>query len=123
MKTRIIDLFNKVANEEEVPRLIKHDGIVWEFDDKYNDYRNEGKWLFISCLDSYKNTKDCLNAEVKIMGEDKEMEKGIKPFEEYWEEVEVVGCDKDEAKKVYLDRLSKIVIELTEELNELKKGK
>jgi hypothetical protein len=64
-----------------------------------------------------------LDKEVEIIEEDKEIEKGIKPFEEYLEEVKVAGCDLYEAKKVYLDRLSKIVIELTEAVNELKKGK
>jgi len=53
-------------------------------------------------------------------GEDKDIEKGIKSFKEYWEEVNTVGCDLYEAKLEYFDRLSKITIELIDEVNKLK---
>ena len=126
MKTiKVIDLLNKIANGEEVPRKIKYDGITYTIgwsdymgDEPITDYYNHelyGSW--------FSGTEMTLDKEVEIIEEDKEIEKGIKPFEEYLEEVKVAGCDLYEAKKVYLDRLSKIVIELTEAVNELKKGK
>lgn len=75
MKTiKIIDLINKIENEEEVPKKIKHNGIIWEFDKKYNDYRNYGTWFFIEGMGSDKNFKDFLNYEVEIIEEEKDIE-------------------------------------------------
>lgn len=34
----LIDLLNKIANEEEVPEKIRCFGIIWEFDKNENNY-------------------------------------------------------------------------------------
>lgn len=116
---KVIDLLNKRKNNEKMPKKIRFRNMEFYLANDYEAYNinyiyeneNEEYWLdFLG-----------MNTEIEIIEEDKEIKKGIKPFEEYLEEVKFVGCDEDEAKKVYLDRLSKIVIELTESVNELKK--
>lgn len=119
---KVIDLLNDLFDYRELqpdklPKKIRFNNEEFIF--KSNSYYNEND---INIMAYVNHTLD-LRVEVEIIEEDKEMEKGIKPFEEYWEEIEAVGCDTVEAKNVYLDRLSKLVIELREAVNELKKGK
>lgn len=71
---KIIDLLNKIANGEEVPKKIKHH---WEYEYKFDELRNEycymdnknrrfdEEWLVMSMI------KD----EVEIIEEEKDMEK------------------------------------------------
>ena len=127
---KVIDLLNKIANGE-ITKLhkFKWNGEVWEEYSKFEEINNEKSYKQhrqngISFMRfEYICDASNFNKEIEIIEEDKEMEKGIKPFGEYWEEIEMAGCDTNEAKIVYLDRLSKLVIELREAVNELKKGK
>lgn len=62
---RIIDLINKIANEENVPAKVKYDGEIYEYDEtdcnEIGRYCKEnGSWLFD---DAY------LNDEVEIVDE------------------------------------------------------
>ena len=79
MKTiKIIDLLNKIANEEKIPKEIKILSNNEEFElDKYiNDYKGKnGYFLFGECLASTLNIKRFLNDEVEIIEEEKEIEK------------------------------------------------
>lgn len=140
---KVVDIINKIANDENMPRKIMYEGEVFEYRRDLDDYE---------CYDEINDHYDYLlenpfgkaysefyNDEIGIVKEkaekklyelcktmyeeDKEIEKGLKPFGEYWEEINIVGCDLKEAQEVYLDRLSKIVIELVIAVNELKKGK
>ncbi len=77
---KIIDLLNKIANNENVPKKIKINNIIYEyrgddylFEDTNND--NHEYWLFsngytdkIEWLDSF------LNIEVEIIEEEKKIE-------------------------------------------------
>ena len=121
---RVIDLLNKIANGEEVPEKIKFSDKIFEW---YNWSEDIYDYVWSGCEGLLNGGEydlfAILDKEVEIIEEDKEMEKGIKPFGEYWEEIKMAGCDMYEAKIVYLDRLSKLVIELREAINELKKGK
>lgn len=80
MKTiKIIDLFNKIVNGEEVPLRIKWDGDTWKFKEQFNDYLNETEeekeYLFYTGFDNYADAKRFLNCEVEIIEEEKEIEK------------------------------------------------
>ncbi len=122
---KVIDLLNKIANGEEAPKKIKVGELEFEkyIESPTIDYRLEkgNTFLFQEYVHIFGEIS--LNDEIEIIEEDKEMEKSIKPFKEYWEDVNIVGCDLEEAQEVYLDRLSKIVIELANAVNELKKDK
>ena len=77
MKTiKIIDLFNKIVNGEEVPLRIKWDGDTWKFKEQFNDYLNETEeekeYLFYTGFDNYADAKRFLNCEVEIIEEEQE---------------------------------------------------
>lgn len=75
MKTiKIIDLFNKIVNGEEVPLKIKWDGYLWDFKKEYNDYWNEeeDEYLFFAGFDNFQDAKEFLNEEVEIIEEKQE---------------------------------------------------
>ena len=66
---KVIDLLNKIANGEEVPKKVKYKGLYWEYDKNYDDYRdNEDDWVF--GMSNYDITR-MLNNEVEILEEPK----------------------------------------------------
>ena len=79
MKTiKIIDLFNKIANGEEVPKEISFDGHSCRYDEECSDYFSDDKFIF---ADTYflfkaifKDGKNHLNDEVEILDEEDEFE-------------------------------------------------
>ena len=63
---KIIDLLNKIANGEEVPKKIKYDGIEYEEEPCYMLYEVAGE-----CSES--QLKNLLNDQVEIIEEEKEL--------------------------------------------------
>lgn len=79
-KIRVIDLLNKIANGEEVPKKIKYDAKEMEYDHNKQDYlgyysNGNGEWLFQYLFDRCRNTEHFINDEVKVIEEPKKMEK------------------------------------------------
>jgi hypothetical protein len=77
-KIKVIDLLNKIANGEELPKKIKilSDSEIFEKEYVGYDYIGEnGDDLFTECLANTLNIKRFLNDEVEILGEDKKIEK------------------------------------------------
>ena len=76
---RVIDLLNKIANGEKVPKYIYYTGKIWE-NDNYDDYITEGDdndtYLFMEEMPTC-DTKTFLNDEVEIIGEEEVKEKVI----------------------------------------------
>ena len=66
---KIIDLLNKIANSEEVPKRIKYCGNIYEYNDEF--YYMNGYSLY---RDFY-TEGNCLNYEVEIIEENKKIEK------------------------------------------------
>lgn len=66
---KIIDLLNKIANGEEVPKKIKYDNAIAEYDEEGKDYYSEG----YSGLFSY-TIPEFINDEIEII-EDKKIKK------------------------------------------------
>lgn len=67
---KIIDLLNKIANGEEVPRQVDYYDITYTYNgDCY--VSNEGELL----LDHIEELTRCLNEEIEIIEEDKKIEK------------------------------------------------
>lgn len=75
MKTiKIIDLLNKIANGEEVPKKIRYNSIYRSplvYDEQAEDYDNNGKSYMFVYLFSYKIPSKFLNNEVEIIEEKK----------------------------------------------------
>ena len=73
MKIKIIDLLNEIANGEEVPKKIKHEGLIYNWDiTGYLHYEDEHT-RERAFLEGYR-TDMCLNDEVEIIEEDKPIE-------------------------------------------------
>lgn len=69
---RVIDLLNKIANGEEVPKKIIYKNVTLEYDEKSEDYypcydRGLFEYLFKCCA-------NFLNDEVEIIEESKKVE-------------------------------------------------
>ena len=100
---KVIDLLNKIANGEDVPKKIKYYGYVWEFlnNGVYSSY-----WFNDIELQDYLdgNILENLNDEVEIIEEDKEIE--------YLRN-----------QDFYIKKVGDKVNELIKAVNELKKGK
>ena len=74
-KMTVIQLLNKIANDEEVPKKIKYEGRIWEYDSDVQDYMNEDivEYLFANMFGM--KTERVLNDEVEIIEEPKKIEK------------------------------------------------
>ena len=78
---KIIDLLNKIAKGEEVPKKIKARGMFWTYEEGFNQYKNPRLQELIKYLFGYYNDcpisltlKAILNYEVEIIEEEKEIE-------------------------------------------------
>ena len=111
MKIKIIDLLNKIANGEEIPKKILLNGIVFEYQEDDYLYKDEDKkehWLFsASYTDKYTWLENFLKAEVEIIEEPKKIKKLDIDFKKIDDEI------------VYLEFESKIN-EIIDEINNLK---
>lgn len=86
----IIDILNKIANGEEVPKKIKYDARIMEYDHNKQDYNGyysngNGNWLFQYLFDKCRDTKHFINDEVEIIEERPEPIEELKlvSFEEF----------------------------------------
>lgn len=104
---KIIDLLNKIANEAEVPKKIKYEGEIYEFNKNIHGYWG-GKNK--DCFRAMVNWR-YLNNEVEILEEDNKIEK--LELIENGDLVEIPGSK---------DLMNKIN-ELIDEVNKLKENK
>ena len=90
---KVIDLLNKIANREKVPKKIKHNSVVYNWDKKgYLHYEDEntGERAF---LEGYR-TDMCLNDKVEIIEENdneilsEEFKNIEKAFNNFYEKAE-----------------------------------
>ena len=105
MKIKIITLFNKIANNEKVPKKIKFRGETYYYSDADKFYYQNG---FSMYRDFYWGG-NCLNDEVEIIEEEKEIEKITLQFSE----------TQKEKNRLFKDKIN----ELVDEINKLKKEK
>lgn len=95
---KVIDLLNKIANGEEVPKKIKKENNIYSFNDEWNFYQLENTWGGTALHFNLDN----LNDEIEIIEEPKKIEK----IEH--EEVQELDCYKDVAY-FFEDRLNEII--------------
>lgn len=107
MKIKIIDLFNKIANNEKVPKKIKYFGEIYEYSEDMKFYYQNG----FSMYRDFFTEGNCLNDEVEFIEEEKEIEKIGKIYDGFT----------DSYYDTCLETLIKKVDELVDEINKLKK--
>ena len=124
MKIKVIDLLNKIAKGEEVPKKILLNRIVFEYQGDDYLYKDEDKkeyWLFSACYtDKYMWLEDFLKDEVEIIEEPKKIEKI-----EIYEDLDGHYFLNNRDKKIYIgcDEIDFMVDkfnELIDEINNLK---
>jgi hypothetical protein len=107
---KIIDLLVKISQGEKMPKKIKYEGYVWEYDKDVKDYHrndiDEGYiYLFQDLFE--KATGFFINNEVEIIEEPKKIEHCLKS--------DRFLCDKAE-----IEHLRTKIDELIDEVNKLK---
>ena len=116
MKIKIITLFNKIANNEKVPKHIILNNVVFHYDDNVQDYEKDFEYLFRDSFSNFGRSEDFLNIEVEeveIIEEEKEIEKIGKIYDGFT----------DSYYDTCLETTIKKVDELVDEVNKLKKEK
>ena len=73
-KIKIIDLLNKIANGEEVPKKIMYGLNKWFYDKDCNDYFKEGDNSLETFQMTYVSNSKWLNLKVEILDEEDEFE-------------------------------------------------
>ncbi len=104
---RIIDLLNKIANKEEVPKKIKVLSNVFEYDEYNYIYINvdETHASLLRYLGFYKGTT--LNEEIEIIEDTPKEDKKIEKFK-------VVKDNTNNLVKLVIDKETKLTISIVE---------
>ena len=118
---KIIDLLNKIANGEEVPKEIMYNNIIYNWDiDGYlhygDNYHNERAFL-----EGYR-TDMCLNDEVEIIEEEKKIPEKL----DIQIQNETTGnayITNEQGTKCYLTKHSKIIAERLNQVIDYLKSK
>lgn len=108
---KIIDLLVKIANNEEVPKIIKYQDKYYEYDDKEQDYfcidKDENLFEFFFCS---LRTSDFINDKVEIIEENEKIEH-CKDYEEF------------DCMDELIEHLREKIDTLIDEVNKMKEGK
>ena len=123
MKIKIIDLLNKIANNEEVPKKINFRGNIYEWEDGW--YLTKEKNYKV-CLGGKKEDRNILitafNDQVEIIEEPKKIEK-ISWREKESLSGELTTNEKQEILARRTEKLKSSLNELIDVVNELKRDK
>ena len=101
---KVIDLLNKIANGEDLPKKIEIRTFIFKLRKNYKEYNIN--YTYEDDFENYWLDMMSINEEVRIIEEDKEIEKITK-----------------RTNKVLKRELIYKINELTDAVNELKKGK
>lgn len=117
---KVIDLLNKIANGEEVPKKVKYKTFYWKYSEKDRDYKDTDKDYVFSC--SNYDIPEMLNNEVEIIEEDNKIEYiecRIKNFKHYLEDscfrvkpLEDLELNQNEI--VIIDKINEIIDKINE---------
>jgi hypothetical protein len=124
---KVIDLLNKIAKGEEVPKKIKYEEKEWIYRKNVQDYIYEKdieiKYLIQEILKGYIATKDLLFYEIEIIEEDKGIEKLELGYPE--DNPSNVYIINEYGTKCYLNKHDRVMAfkinELIDEVNRMKK--
>jgi hypothetical protein len=110
---KIIDLLIKISKNEKLPKKIKYNNKIWEYNGYQGDFKcNEENEVvyFFEKLFNFTRTAKFINDEIEIIEEDKKIEE-IKP--QYFDDERYTPEDRLNVCMNYIN-------ELTKEVNKLK---
>ena len=126
---KVIDLLNKIANGEEVPKEFKYRGKTYEAvkKDKFTVYKDDSGYTIKDMFKIF-YLEACLNDEVEIIEEDKEIEEiEIHYHSDLEEYVASTLTNNNWYIETFDSKYDEMIMykinELIRALNELKKGK
>ena len=97
-KIKVIDLLNKIANGEEVPKKVKVGYYYYEYEENGEYINTENTEDLLFDFDSYYHLEQCLNVEAEVIEEDKKIEKKIEKVDvnhlqqiKKWKRAKVLG--------------------------------
>lgn len=109
---KIIDLFVKISKGEKVPKNIKYQDVIFEFDEDARQYYEENQVKDLNhSLRSWLSDFNYLNEEIEIIEEDKKIN---------FEEIEELTCNPYDFEKQTINSLIKNQRKLIYEVNRLK---
>ena len=110
MKIKIIDLLNKIYNNDNIPKRIIYHDCKWKYNETYNDFIDEyDNYLLGLYIHDYEDTYEFLNSELEIIEEPKKIEKLC----EYNRDLYVLTDDPD-LKIKYSDDYNNIAVRINE---------
>ena len=120
---KVIDLLNKIANGEEVPKKVKVGYYYYEYEENGEYINTENTEDLLFDFDSYYPLEQCLNEEVEIIEEPKKIEYPIlhktAPSETTGDQMpnwrNLIDCN--------FEHLNKTIYQLIDEINDLKEKK
>ena len=109
---KIIDLLNKIANGEEVPKKIKINGIIYEYqgdDYLYKDDDKKEYWLFSAgYTDKFMWLDSFLKTKIEILEEEKKIPEKLN-----------IELNNNDENKVNWYRATNLECELAQKYNEI----
>ena len=119
---KIIELLVRASKDEKMPRKIKFNKAIWEYNEYSGDYIHQGCCLFKDLFE-YKRVYDFINDEVEIIEENKKIEKIKILTDEY--NMKYVAGDENKILSysgvdlIFADRINRLI----DEINKMKEGK
>ena len=117
---KVIDLLNKIANGEEIPKKIKYDNDIWNYDEISRDYILIDKSGEEALICEELNLMFALNEEVEIIEEDKKIENIV--IEDKSIKVKGTYFYKDKDIEIF-QKLSMVINEIIDKINEMENKK
>lgn len=120
---KIIDLINKINNNEEIPKKIKYEDIIFEYDKDRKEYIHKlDDWcsetiLFKAMNENTYFIQDLLKIEVEVIEENKEIDtiNAYKLIEEPY----LADCLKEKKFNEVAKMLKQSELEIVERVNDL----
>lgn len=110
---KIIELLNRIADDEEIPKKIMYDDVIYTYDEYHTYYDDKGNvlWSDYNFL--------ILNDEVKIIEEPKKIKKIKSNGDEFYSDYIDAWISKKKTD-AYCEFLMNKINELIDEINNLK---
>jgi hypothetical protein len=121
-KIKIIDLLNKIANGEEVPKKIKYSTLIYKFNENCNQFYEEGKGSYYDSKLKYEGSiewqfyGDYLNDEVEILEDNTEE---IEELNDTCYDRNMTGEEREYYHNITREKIN----ELVKAVNEIRKDK
>ena len=109
---KIIELLNKIANGEEVPKKIKVSCYEFEWRERGRYYANTTKGNYQTLLQDWLNNANKLNSEVEIIEDEEEID--IQSIEEIVGNTDVRMNNKEISAEDYFYTITNIVLSINE---------